>query len=230
MTRIMIADDHTIMRNGLKQLIEFDSRLQVVAEAENGGQVLERLRSTEVDLVLLDMSMPGISGEDLIARIHGHYTRLPILVLSMHNEAQIAQRAPACGRQRLPDQDHDAETLLAAINKVANGGRYLDPRIAEQLAFANAEERNSGLHSLSDREFQILRLLADGLGVNQIAEHLSISNKTVSTHKTRLMEDGLQLQCRHHPLRPDGAAVEVGKFLQETGIALCHHRNQTMPG
>ncbi|CAM3196885.1 two-component system, response regulator [Ectopseudomonas mendocina] len=188
MTRIMIADDHTIMRNGLKQLIEFDSRLQVIAEAENGGQVLERLRQIDVDLLLLDMSMPGISGEDLISRLHGHYPKLPILVLSMHNEAQIAQRALRAGANGYLTKDHNAETLLAAINKVANGGRYLDPRIAEQLAFANAEPRDSGLDSLSDREFQILRLLADGLGVNQIAERLAISNKTVSTHKTRLME------------------------------------------
>lgn len=188
MTRIMIADDHTIMRNGLKQLIEFDSRLQVIAEAENGGQVLEQLRQIDVDLLLLDMSMPGISGEDLISRLHGHYPKLPILVLSMHNEAQIAQRALRAGANGYLTKDHNAETLLAAINKVANGGRYLDPRIAEQLAFANAEPRDSGLDSLSDREFQILRLLADGLGVNQIAERLAISNKTVSTHKTRLME------------------------------------------
>ena len=119
MTRIMIADDHTIMRNGLKQLIEFDPHLQVVAEAENGGQVLENLRNVEVDLVLLDMSMPGISGEDLIARIHGHYTKLPILVLSMHNEPQIAQRALKAGAAGYLTKDHNAETLLAAINKVA---------------------------------------------------------------------------------------------------------------
>lgn len=188
MIRIMIADDHTIMRSGLKQLIEFDSRLHVTAEAENGGQVLESLRTLEVDLILLDMSMPGISGEDLIARIHGHYPKLPILVLSMHNEPQIAQRALRAGASGYLTKDHNAETLLAAINKVANGGRYLDPRIAEHLAFANAEQRENGLDNLSDREFQVLRLLAEGLSVNQIAERLAISNKTVSTHKTRLME------------------------------------------
>lgn len=188
MTRIMIADDHTIMRNGLKQLIEFDSSLQVIAEAENGGQVLDNLRQVEVDLILLDMSMPGISGEDLIARIRSHYEKLPILVLSMHNEPQIAQRALRAGASGYLTKDHNAETLLAVINKVAKGGRYLDPRIAEQLAFANADQRDNGLDSLSDREFQVLRLLADGLSVNQVAERLAISNKTVSTHKTRLME------------------------------------------
>ncbi|BBT16881.1 response regulator [Metapseudomonas otitidis] len=188
MTRILIADDHAIMRGGLKQLIEFDARLQVAAEAENGAQVLEQLRAGEFDLLLLDMSMPGLSGEDLISRVHGRYPRLPILVLSMHNEAQIAQRALRAGASGYLTKDHNPETLLAAIHRVAGGGRYLDPRIAEQLAFASSSPTDDAAAQLSDREFQILRLLAQGLSVNQIADQLVISNKTVSTHKTRLME------------------------------------------
>lgn len=188
MTRILIADDHAIMRGGLKQLIEFDARLQVAAEAENGAQVLEQLRAEEFDLLLLDMSMPGLSGEDLISRVHGRYPRLPILVLSMHNEAQIAQRALRAGASGYLTKDHNPETLLAAIHRVAGGGRYLDPRIAEQLAFASSNPTDDAAAQLSDREFQILRLLAQGLSVNQIADQLVISNKTVSTHKTRLME------------------------------------------
>ena len=188
MTRILIADDHAIMRGGLKQLIEFDARLQVAAEAENGAQVLEQLRAEEFDLLLLDMSMPGLSGEDLISRVHGRYPRLPILVLSMHNEAQIAQRALRAGASGYLTKDHNPETLLAAIHRVASGGRYLDPRIAEQLAFASSSPTDDATAQLSDREFQILRLLAQGLSVNQIADQLVISNKTVSTHKTRLME------------------------------------------
>ncbi|SFA64355.1 response regulator [Metapseudomonas otitidis] len=188
MTRILIADDHAIMRGGLKQLIEFDARLQVAAEAENGAQVLEQLRAEEFDLLLLDMSMPGLSGEDLISRVHGRYPRLPILVLSMHNEAQIAQRALRAGASGYLTKDHNPETLLAAIHRVASGGRYLDPRIAEQLAFASSSPTDDAAAQLSDREFQILRLLAQGLSVNQIADQLVISNKTVSTHKTRLME------------------------------------------
>ncbi|BCA29004.1 response regulator [Metapseudomonas otitidis] len=188
MTRILIADDHAIMRGGLKQLIEFDARLQVAAEAENGAQVLEQLRTGEFDLLLLDMSMPGLSGEDLISRVHGRYPRLPILVLSMHNEAQIAQRALRAGANGYLTKDHNPETLLAAIHRVAGGGRYLDPRIAEQLAFASSSPTDDAAAQLSDREFQILRLLAQGLSVNQIADQLVISNKTVSTHKTRLME------------------------------------------
>ncbi|KPA90063.1 response regulator [Pseudomonas asplenii] len=188
MIRIFIADDHAIMRGGLKQLIEFDTRLQVAAEAENGAQVLERLREGECDLLLLDMSMPGLSGEDLISRVHNRYPNLPILVLSMHNEAQIAQRALRAGANGYMTKDHNPETLLAAIHKVAGGGRYLDPRIAEQLAFASSSPSDDAATQLSDREFHILRLLGKGLSVNQIADQLVISNKTVSTHKARLME------------------------------------------
>ena len=188
MIRVLIADDHAIMRGGLKQLIEFDSHLHVVAEAENGGQVLERLRDKAVDLLLLDMSMPGLSGEDLIARVHAHHAKLPILVLSMHNEPQIAQRALRAGASGYLTKDQNPETLLAVIHKMAGGGRYLDPRIAEQLAFASTSPTADALKNLSDREFQILRMLALGLSVNQVAEQLVISNKTVSTHKTRLME------------------------------------------
>lgn len=188
MINLMLVDDHTIMREGLKRIFELDKDIVIKGEAACGSQALECLRSLTVDLLLLDISMPGLSGEALVSRIVHQHPNLPILVLSMHNEPQIAQRALRAGASGYLTKDHNAETLLAAINKVAGGGRYLDPRIAEQLAFANAEPRDSGLDSLSDREFQILRLLADGLGVNQIAERLAISNKTVSTHKTRLME------------------------------------------
>lgn len=188
MIRILIADDHAIMRGGLKQLIAFDKQLQVVGEAENGAQVLERLRDIEVDLVLMDMSMPGLSGEDLIGRVHWRYPRTPVLVLSMHNEPQIAQRALRAGAMGYLTKDHNPETLLQAIHKVAGGGRYLDPRIAEQIAFASSDPAQDAAASLTEREFQILRMLAQGLSVNQVAEQLVISNKTVSTHKTRLME------------------------------------------
>ncbi|MAY75188.1 response regulator [Pseudomonas sp. NPDC047963] len=187
MIRLLIADDHAIMREGLKQLIGLDSLLQVSAEAENGAQVLERLREAEYDLLLLDMSMPGISGEALIARVHTGHAKLPILVLSMHNEPQIALRALRAGASGYLTKDHNPETLLAAIHRVAKGGRYIDPRLAEQIALANTDPEQP-VEALSDREFQILRLLGQGLSVNQIADQLVISNKTVSTHKTRLMK------------------------------------------
>jgi DNA-binding NarL/FixJ family response regulator len=161
MIRLMIADDHAIMREGLKQLFALADDLQVQAEAENGAVLLERLRQGGIDLLLLDMSMPGISGEDLVARVHSHYPQLPILVLSMHNEVQIAQRALKSGAAGYLTKDRDPETLLMAIRRVAAGGRFIEAGLAEQMAFA-----------------------ASG----RIADELAISSKTVSTHKARLME------------------------------------------
>ena len=189
MIRMLIADDHTIMREGLKQLFTLVADVQVVAEAESGTQVIELLRQVEIDLLLLDMNMPGISGEILIARLHTQYPELPILVLSMHNEIHIAQRALRAGALGYLTKDRDPETLLAAMRRVASGQRYLDPGLAEQIALQSSGlKQQTYVESLSDREFQILRLLAHGMSVNQIAEQLVISNKTVSTHKTRLME------------------------------------------
>jgi DNA-binding NarL/FixJ family response regulator len=186
---MLIADDHTIMREGLKQLFTLVADLQVVAEAESGAQVIELLRQVEIDLLLLDMNMPGISGEILIARLHAQYPKLPILVLSMHNEIHIAQRALRAGALGYLTKDSDPETLLAAIRRVIGGQRYLDAGLAEQIALQSSGlKQQTYVESLSDREFQILRLLAHGMSVNQIAEQLVISNKTVSTHKTRLME------------------------------------------
>ena len=189
MIRMLIADDHTIMREGLKQLFMLVADVQVVAEAESGTQVIELLRQVEIDLLLLDMNMPGISGEILIARLHTQYPELPILVLSMHNEIHIAQRALRAGALGYLTKDRDPETLLIAMRRVASGQRYLDPALAEQIALqSRGLKQQTYVESLSDREFQILRLLAHGMSVNQIAEQLVISNKTVSTHKTRLME------------------------------------------
>jgi len=189
MIRLMIADDHAIMREGLKQLFALAGDLQVASEAENGAMLLERLRQGDIDLLLLDMSMPGISGEDLIARIHTHYPQLPILVLSMHNEVQIAQRALRSGASGYLTKDRDPEALLAAIRRVAAGGRYIDAGLAEQIAFAASGLGPYSQHdALTDRELQVMRLLAHGLSVSRIATELAISHKTVSTHKARLME------------------------------------------
>ena len=189
MIRMLIADDHTIMREGLKQLFMLVADVQVVAEAESGTQLIELLRQVEIDLLLLDMNMPGISGEILIARLHTQYPTLPILVLSMHNEIHIAQRALRAGALGYLTKDRDPETLLVAIRRVVSGQRYLDTALAEQIALQSSGlKQQTFVESLSDREFQILRLLAHGMSVNQIAEQLVISNKTVSTHKTRLMD------------------------------------------
>lgn len=187
--RLLIADDHTILREGLKQLLALDDDLRVVAEAENGVIAMERLRQDDIDLLLLDMNMPGLSGEDLVARIHAHYPEQKILVLSMHNEPQIAQRTLRAGAGGYLCKVCSPETLLGAIRRVAAGARFIDPEIAEHIALEASGLKQRPHHdTLTEREFQILRLFARGASVGQIADTLTISSKTVSTHKARLME------------------------------------------
>ncbi|MGM3175398.1 response regulator transcription factor [Dickeya lacustris] len=187
--KLMIADDHVIMREGLKQIFALDEALEVVAEAGTGSQVLTQLREVHIDLLLLDMSMPGICGEELIIRIVAQYPRLPILVLSMYSEPQIARRVLKSGALGYITKDKDPEALLSAIRRVAQGARYIDHSIAEQIVFADCQYRGEGRHELlTAREHQIMVMLAQGQGVNAIAQALAISNKTVSTHKSRLME------------------------------------------
>lgn len=189
MTRVLIADDHAIVREGLKQLFALDSRVVVAGEAENGAQVLEALREGVFDLVLLDMTMPGVSGVSLISRIRAQKGAPPILVLSMHNELQIARRALNAGASGYLTKDSRPDVLMTAIRKVAAGGRFIDPVLAEEMVFETDDPEQYRPHVLlSDREFHILRLLVRGMTVNGIAQELAISNKTVSTHKARLMQ------------------------------------------
>lgn len=189
MIRLMIVDDHAIVRKGLNQIVSLVSDMTVVAEAPDGVGAIERLNMGGIDLVLLDMTMPGISGDDLISRLHGRYPDVPILVLSMHNEPQIVQRAVKAGAHGYLSKDCEPEELLAAIRKVVRGGHFVDPLIAEQIVFQASEGGFRPYHEqLTDRELQVLRLLGRGMSGNDIAALLSISNKTVSTHKTKLME------------------------------------------
>lgn len=189
MIRLLLADDHAIVRGGLRQIFEQVAELRVVGEAQNGAEVLEHVRAGGFDLLLLDMNMPGISGTELIARARRQRPELPVLVLSMHNEVQVAARALKAGAAGYVTKDSEPAVLLAAIRQVAGGGRYIVPELATQLAFVDPAVGAQEPHTLlSERELAVFRLLAVGLGVNEIAGRLCISNKTVSTHKTRLME------------------------------------------
>ncbi|CAM3196430.1 two component LuxR family transcriptional regulator [Ectopseudomonas mendocina] len=189
MINLMIVDDHMIMREGLKRLFELDKDIHIAAEAADGLQALERLRTKHVDLLLLDISMPGLSGEALISRLIHQYPRLPILVLSMHSDPHVAMRVLRSGATGYLTKTQSPETLIAAVKKVSTGARYIDPELLEQIALNSLKSNpSSGLDSLTNREFQIMRLLADGHSINQIAEQLMISNKTVSTHKINLMQ------------------------------------------
>jgi DNA-binding NarL/FixJ family response regulator len=177
------------VREGLRQLLSISANITLAGEATNGAQLMESLRGMTADLLLLDITMPGINGVELIERVLAQHPQLPILVLSMHNEPQIARRVLAAGAAGYCTKDSDPEVLVGAIRKVAAGGRFIDPALAEKMAF------DTGQHAqylprevLSDREFSILCMLVKGKSVNEIAEELIISNKTVSTHKARLMQ------------------------------------------
>lgn len=189
MIRIIIADDHAIVRSGLKQLFTLTMDIEVVGEAEDASQLLCFLAHTKPDVILLDLNMPGLGGIDMISSLRQQYPVLPILVLSMHNELQIVSRALKVGASGYLTKDNDPETLLLAIRKVATGNRFIDPRLAEKLVFEfEGSDQNKPHEKLTKREFQILTLLGSGMSVNDISRKLAISNKTVSTHKARLCE------------------------------------------
>ena len=209
MIRLVIADDHAIVRGGLKQIFALMPDFEVVGEATHGGEVLERLRQAPFDLLLLDMNMPGICGAELISRVKAHQANLPILVLSMHNEPQVAARALKAGANGYITKDCEPEILMAAIRKVASRGKYIDPDLAERMVFDTTSSAQHPPHNLlSGRELEVFRLLTTGQSVNDIATQLAISNKTVSTHKVRLMEklnltslaDLMRYAMEHHLL------------------------------
>ena len=189
MIRIVIADDHTIVREGLKQLLSAAADLAVVGEAQNGREVLERVRALDFEVLLLDMSMPGRSGIELVKQVHAEKPRLRVLVLSMHQEQQYAVRAIRAGAAGYLTKDSAAAQLVSAIRKVAGGGAFITEAVAQELALG-AMPQGAGLPhtALSDREFQVFRELVSGKAVSDIAAELNLSVKTVSTHKARIME------------------------------------------
>jgi DNA-binding NarL/FixJ family response regulator len=188
MTRIIIADDHTLFRIGLKQMLESFEGFSVVAEAANAAQMLAAAQSVEADLLISDLTMPGTGGMQLIEKLHQEHPSLPILVLSMHDEPATVRRALQAGATGYLTKESSADTLHAAVRQVAAGERFIPPALAETLAFESV--RPSGLphETLSQRERQIFKLIAQGVALSQIAEQLHLSPKTVTTHKTHLME------------------------------------------
>ena len=189
MIRIVVADDHTIVREGLKQVLSAAADLSVVGEAQNGHEVLERVRELDFEVLLLDMSMPGRSGIELIKQVRGEKPKLRILVLSMHQEQQYAVRAIRAGAAGYLTKDSASAQLVSAIRKVAVGGAFITDAVAQQLALGAMPQVEGLPHqALSDREFQVFRELVSGKAVSDIAAELNLSVKTVSTHKARIME------------------------------------------
>jgi DNA-binding NarL/FixJ family response regulator len=188
MIRILIGDDHAIVRQGLRQVLALMPELELAGEAKNGWEVIELVRSCAPNLLLLDMNMPGPSGVDLIKRVREEVPRVPILVLSMHGESQIAGRAIKAGAAGYLTKDSEPEILIHAIRQVASGAHYIEPAVAERLLFESSPKDAAPHTTLSDREYQIFLMLVRGRGVVDIAEALHLSAKTVSTHKARLLK------------------------------------------
>jgi DNA-binding NarL/FixJ family response regulator len=185
MIRVLIADDHSIVRDGLKRILAATPDLQVAGEAASGDDALAAVKANDYDVVMLDMSMPGLSGIDLIKRLKLERPKLKILVLSMHGESQYAARALKAGAAGYLNKDSAAEALLSALRKIAAGGVHIGDAVAASLL----QSGDKPLHeSLSDREFEVMRLLVEGLGPTEIGERLHLSVKTVSTHKTRILD------------------------------------------
>lgn len=185
---ILLADDHAIIRDGLRQILADTEDLTVAGEAANGQQLLERLAERRWDALVLDISMPGRNGLDLIRQIRSDGRDLPILVLSMHQEEQYAVRALKAGANGYLTKESDTDVLVAAIRKVAQGGMYISPAVAELMAREMWSGSEKATHAdLSDREYQVFLMIAAGRGLTEIADELSLSVKTVSTHKTRFM-------------------------------------------
>ena len=189
MIRVMVVDDHTLMREGLKKILASSEDMIVGGEASEGQQALGLLRSGKWDVVLLDMSMPGLSGVALIKKIKSEHPKLPILILSMHKEEEYTIRTIRAGATGYLCKDSASQELLCALRKVASGGHYISAEVASELAFGLIVNEEQLPHTLlSDREFQIFRLLASGFNGSEISQQLNLSAKTVSTYKTRLLQ------------------------------------------
>jgi len=181
--RILLADDHKIVRDGLKRILAACADIEVAGEAASGDETLSLVRANDYDVAMLDLSMPGLSGMDLIKRVRLEKPKLRILVLSMHGEQQYAARALKAGASGYLNKDSAAEQLVGALRKIAAGGVHIGEAAAASLVSGGKTHE-----ALSDREFEVMRLLVEGLGPTQIAGRLHLSVKTVSTHKTRILE------------------------------------------
>lgn len=188
MIRLLVADDHKLVRDGLKQILASASDIEVAAEAATGDEALALVKANEFTLALLDMSMPGIAGIELIKRLKLERPKLRILVLSMHGEHQYAARALKAGASGYLTKDSASDQLLRAIRKIASGGVYITEAAAATLVSGTALSDSPPHTLLSDREFEVFGFLAAGHGPTEIADRLHLSVKTVSTHKARILQ------------------------------------------
>jgi DNA-binding NarL/FixJ family response regulator len=186
--KVLIADDHPVVRHGLKQILATDTDMTVVGEAKNGNEAMELARRLEWDVAVLDYSMPGRSGLELLAEIKREFPQRPVLVLSMHPEELHARRVLKAGGAGYMNKESAGEELAAAIRKVVTGGKYVSAALAERLAVELAPESQKPPHeTLSDREYRVMWMLASGKPINRIAKEMFLSPSTVSTYRVRIL-------------------------------------------
>lgn len=189
MIRVIIADDHTLFRVGLRQMLQSYPGIRVVEEATQAAETLAAVTNVDADLLVMDLTMPGTTGTLLIEQVRQAAPKLPILVLSMHDEPATVRRTLQAGAQGYITKESSLDILQIAVTRIVAGDRYIEPAIAESLAFENvARSADNAHHSLSEREWQVLKLITEGHSLAQVAETLHISPKTITTHKTHLME------------------------------------------
>jgi two-component system invasion response regulator UvrY len=189
MIRLAIADDHPIVREGLRRIASEDASISVTGEASTAAELFRLLGAAAVDVVLLDVSMPGAAFIDTLRELRERHSSVKVLVLSAHPEDQWAMRALRAGAAGYLTKDHSPEQLVQAVRRVARGGKYVSESMAEKLAGMMDDGRTRAPHErLSDREFEVLRALGSGMMVKDVAAQLRLSAKTVSTYRTRLLE------------------------------------------
>ena len=190
MIKVLLADDHSIVRAGLRRIVEESGDMEVIAEATDGRAALRLVQETSPDVAVIDISMPGLDGLEVVSQLHAHWPDLPILILTMHEEGQYVVRAIQAGAMGYMTKQSAPEQLLKAIRKIYGGNRYLTDEAAEALALriAKGSGEQSPLDSLSMRELQVLRRLALGHTNREIASAYSISIKTVDTYRSRLLK------------------------------------------
>jgi DNA-binding NarL/FixJ family response regulator len=208
MVRLLIADDHAIVREGLKRILEAAGDLAVVAEAASGPEALEQARRSHPDVVLLDVSMPGRGGLETAKDLKQQNPKVRILMLTVHPEDQFAVRCLKQGADGYMTKDAAPEELVQAIRRLQRGGKYVSPNLAERLAFSLDGELGHAAHEdLSDREFEVLRMIGSGKTVGEIAAGLNLSVKTVSTYRARILE---KMNLRNN--------AEIIRYVVELGL------------
>ena len=189
MINILLVDDHAIFREGLKKIIENTTGMEVSGEADNGEEALQQINSQKFDLVILDISLPGQSGLEVLKDIKRDFLKLPVLILSMHSEEQYARRLLKAGASGYLKKDSAFDQLVSAIRTIDSGKKYISPVVAHILAEFIGRDTEKDRHELlSDREFQVLCLIASGKTVTEISKEISLSDKTISTYRARILE------------------------------------------